>query len=188
MDQFTADVIVDYTRGREQSVPQSVLVIDGLETGAPFLAAAVGLIPGTTPTIRPGFAGQFTPGDLLNGRFISSDPDRTYYAGPSRSDFDIFGVSATLVYDLGGAQLKSIGAYRHLHSNFARDSLSSPFLVADTFDDYLDKQWSQELQLLGELPQGRGHYVVGAYYLGESGTNSNLVATSIGGLERRLRR
>ena len=180
---FSADVIVDYTRGREQSVPQSILVIDGLETGAPFLPAAAGLIPGTTPTLRPGFAGQFTVNDLLNGRFISTNPNSTYYAGPSRSDFDIYGVSATLNYDLGPVQLKSISALRHLQSNFARDSLSSPFLVADTYDDYLDKQWSQELQLLGNLPEERGNYVVGVYYLGEQGTNSNLVATSIGDLD-----
>jgi iron complex outermembrane recepter protein len=181
--EFSADVIVDYTRGREQSVPQSVLIIDGLQTGAPFLAAAAGLIPGTTPTLRPGFAGQFTPNDLLDGRFISSNPNSTYYAGPSRSDFDIYGISATLNYDLGPVQLKSISAYRYLTSNFARDSLSSPFLVADTYDDYLDKQWSEELQLLGNLPGGWGNYVLGAYYLGEQGTDSNLVATSIGDLD-----
>jgi len=78
--------------------------------------------------------------------------------------------------------LKSISAYRHLTSEFARDSLSSPFLVADTFDDYHDKQWSQEIQLLGDLPNDRGTYVAGLYYLGEKGLDYNLVATSIGDL------
>ncbi len=183
VDGFSADLIVDYTRGREQSVAQSVLVIDGLQTGAPFLPAAAGLIPGTMATLRPGFAGQFTPNDLLNGRFISTNPNSSYYAGPSRSDFDIYGLSMTLSYNLGWAQLKSISAYRYLTSNFARDSLSSPFLVADTYDDYLDRQWSQELQLLGELPDDRGNYVLGVYYLGENGFDSNLVATSIGDLD-----
>ncbi len=183
VSEFTADLIFDYTRGREQSVPQSVLVIDGLQTGAPFVPAAAGLIPGTTPTLRPGFTGQFSPSDLLNGRFISSNPDSSYYAGPSRSDFDIYGASATLSYDLGWAQARSISAYRYLTSNFARDSLSSPFLVADTYDDYLDKQWSEELQLLGNLPDSRGNYVLGLYDLGEKGFDSNLVATSIGNLE-----
>jgi len=181
VDNFSADIIVDYSRGREQSVAQSVLVINP-NTGAPFLAAAAGLIPGTTATIRPGFAGQFTGASLLNGTFITSNPDLTYYAGPSMSNFDILGESVTLSYDVAGMHLKSISAYRHLTSEFARDSLSSPFLVADTFDDYHDKQWSQEIQLLGDLPNDRGTYVAGLYYLGEKGLDYNLVATSIGDL------
>ncbi len=182
-DRFALDFIVDYTRGREQSVPQSVLVIDGGSTGAPFLPAAAGVIPGTVPTIRPEFEGRFAGTDILNGRFIISDPRISYYAGPSRSDFDIFGVSATVAYDFGPVQLKSITAYRDLNSQFARDSLSSPFKVADTHDRYVQKQWSQELQLAGETLGGRANYVAGLFYLGETGTNSNLVATSIGDLD-----
>ncbi|MBS0420196.1 MAG: TonB-dependent receptor [Proteobacteria bacterium] len=179
--EFTVDYIMDYSRGREQSVPQSVLTIVPT-TGAPFLPAAAGLIPGTSSTLRPQFAGQFSSADLFNGTFISKDPDSTYYGGPSRSDFNIWGNSLTLAYDLGGVQLKSITAFRRLTSNFARDSLSSPFLVADTYDNYLDKQWSQEFQLSGRLPDNWGNYVAGVYYLGETGFDSNLVATSIGNL------
>jgi iron complex outermembrane recepter protein len=182
VDRFSADVIVDYSRGREQSVAQSVLVIEP-NTGAPFLAAAAGLIPGTTPTIRPGFEDQVSAGSLLDGTFLSTDPDRAFYAGPSRSDFDITGTSATLTYDFSNVQLKSISAYRHLMSNFARDSASSAFVVADTYDDYRQTQWSQEMQLSGALPSAWGNYVAGIFYLHETGSDSNLVATSIGDLQ-----
>ncbi len=178
-DTFEADFSFDYSRGREQSVPQSVLVIEPA-TGAPFLAAAAGVIPGTTPQLRPGFEGQFTGGDLLSGSFITGDPRTSYYAGPSRSDFDIFGAAATLTFDVGNITVRSITAYRDIDSNFARDSLSSPFLVADTTDDYVQNQFSQEIQLAGDLPMG--NYVAGIFYLAEEGTNSNLVATSIGDL------
>lgn len=178
---FEADVIVDYTRGREESVPQSVLVIVPT-TGAPFLAASAGVIPGTTPTLRPGFEGQFPGTSILDGTFISTDPRNTFYGGESRSDFDIFGASVTLNWGFGAVELKSITAYRELDSNFARDSLSSPFIVADTEDDYDQEQWSQEFQLSGAFPADRGQYIAGLYYLGEEGTNSNLVDTSIGAL------
>jgi iron complex outermembrane receptor protein len=179
--ELEADFIADYSRGREQSVPQSVLVIDP-GTGAPFLPAAAGLIPGTVPTLRPGFAGQFAGVDILNGTFLSTDPRSSWYGGTSRSDFDIFGASLTLSYDFGPVRLKSITAYREIDSKFARDSLSSPFVVADTFDDYDQNQWSQELQLAGDWPDNRGNYVAGVFYLAERGTDSNLVDTSIGGL------
>lgn len=178
-DAFEVDIIADYSRGREQSVPQSVLVIEP-GTGAPFLEAAAGL-SGAGATIRPQFVGQFEGADLLNGRFMTSDPRVSYYGGISRSDFDIFGVSATLSWELGALSLKSISAYREIDSQFARDALSSPFVVADTFDDYDQEQWSQELQVSGELGE-RGNYVAGVFYLREKGTNSNLVDTSIGGL------
>jgi iron complex outermembrane receptor protein len=88
-----------------------------------------------------------------------------------------------LSYDLGDVELKSISAYREVLSDFARDSLSSPFLAADTVDNYDQKQFSQEFQLLGNLADGKVDYVLGAYYLNEDGTNSNLVDTSIGGLQ-----
>lgn len=178
-DAFEADFSFDYSRGREQSVPQSVLIIDP-STGASFIPAAAGVIPGTTPQIRPGFEGQFTGADLLDGSFVTNDPFTTNYAGPSRSDFDIWGGSATLTFDIGNVTLKSITAYRDIDSNFARDSLSSPFLVGDTTDDYQQEQFSQEIQVSGELPNG--NYVAGLFYLAEEGTNSNLVATSIGDL------
>ena len=182
VENFSADAIVDYSRGREQSVPQSVLQIIP-NTGAPFIAAAAGVIPGTTATIRPQFQGQFTGADLLNGTFITNDPGFTYYAGPSRSDFDITGVSLTLTYQMGAYELKNISSYRNLNTNFARDSLSSPFLVADTYDAYDDRQWSDELRLTYHALDSRLTYVAGLFFFRETGTDSNLVATSIGNLD-----
>lgn len=177
---FEADLILDYTRGREQSVAQSLLEIEP-NTGAPFLPAAAGLIPGTTLALRPGFEGQFTGEDLLSGAFITDDPRETFYTGPSRSDFDIFGISLTMTYDFGPVQVKSITAYREVLSDFARNFFSAPF-IGDTVDRYDQNQFSQEVQVLGELWDGRVDYVAGVFYLGEEGTNDNLVDTPIGDL------
>lgn len=179
---FTADLIVDYTRGREESVPQSVVALEP-GTGAPFIAAALGLIPGTTPQIRPEFADLgFTATQFLNGDFFPEDRGVTFYGGRSQSDFDIFGSALTLTVDLGPVEIKSITAYREVDSNFARDSLSSPFIAADTIDRYDQNQFTQELQLVGDLLDGRIDYVAGVFYLAEEGVNDNLVATSIGDL------
>ncbi|MEL7030443.1 MAG: TonB-dependent receptor plug domain-containing protein, partial [Pseudomonadota bacterium] len=164
VEAFEADLNLDVTRVREESTPQSVLefVPDtsfGGSPGGPFLAAAGGVIPGTTATLRPEFVDSgFVGGDLLSGRFVNTsedgtsvDPRRTFYGGPSRSDADVFGAALTLTYGGGGFEVKSISAYREVLSDFARDSTSSPFLVGDTFDSYDQNQFSQEIQLLGEL-------------------------------------
>ncbi len=189
-DNFSADFIVDYTEGDEESVPQSVLRIEPDTSipslgigGAPFIAAAAGLIPGTTPTIRPEFQNQgILPTDLLDGSFITDDPFETFYGGTSRSDFEILGLTMILEWDLGIGQLKSVTGYRDLESNFARDSLSSPFQVADTIDSYDHEQLSQEFQLSGDLFTQRMDYVVGLFLFEEEGENFNLVDTSIGDL------
>lgn len=190
LETFSVDFIADYTVGDEESMPQSVLRIEADTSvpsagigGAPFLAAAGGVIPGTTATIRPQFASfGFADTDILDGSFISADPFRTYYGGQSRSDFDILGLSLILNWDVGFGQIKSITGYRDLDSDFARDSLSSPFQVADTIDSYEHEQISQEFNLTGEPFNGRADYVAGFFYLTEEGTNSNLVDTSIGDL------
>lgn len=190
VEQFSADFIIDYTKGDEESMPQSVLRIEPDTSvpsqgigGAPFIAAAAGLIPGTTPTIRPQFAGMgISNTDILDGSFISDDPFKTFYGGTSRSDFEITGVSAILTWDFGAAELKSITGFREVKSDFARDSLSSPFLVADTVDTWDHEQISQEFQLSGALFGDRGDYVAGLFYMDEEGTNDDLVDTSIGGL------
>jgi iron complex outermembrane receptor protein len=69
-----------------------------------------------------------------------------------------------------------------VESDFARDSLSSPFLVADTVDTWDHEQTSQEFQLSGALFGDRVDYVAGLFYMDEEGTNDNLVDTSIGDL------
>lgn len=189
-DAFEIDLIADYSSGNEESMPQSVLRIEPDTSvpelgigGAPFIAAAAGVIPGTTPTIRPEFQGLgIPPTAILDGSFISNDPFKTYYGGKSRSDFDILGLTAILNLDIGFANFKSISGYRDLKSDFARDSLSSPFQVADTIDSYDHEQFSQEFNLSGDLFAGRADYVVGLFYLTEEGENDNLVDTSIGDL------
>ncbi len=189
-DTFSADVIADYTSGDEESMPQSVLRIEPDTSvpslgigGAPFVASAAGVIPGTNPTIRPAFQDSgIPPTAILDGSFISDDPFRTFYGGESRSDFDILGLTLILDWDVGFGQIKSITGYRDLRSDFARDSLSSPFQVADTIDSYDHEQTSQEIHLSGDLLGNRADYVVGLFYLTEEGENSNLVDTSIGDL------
>jgi len=179
-ERLSVDLSFDYTHGREESTAQSILFVEP-NTGAPFIPAANGDIPGTASTLDPTLAGRF-PNARFDDRWITDDPFETFQTGPSRSNFDIYGVSATIVYDFELFQVKSISAYRKVDSEFARDADGSPFLVVHTEDEYDQEQVSQELQLLGTSLDERLQWLAGFYFLQEDGTNLNLVPTSIGAL------
>ena len=102
---------------------------------------------------------------------------RTTDAGtaPQFSRNRIWGTSGTIEWDLGAAQLKSITAYRSLSGTFSRDGDHSPLAITQFYDRLTDRQFSQELQLLGTAAGGRLKYVLGAYYFREKGNNINIL-------------
>lgn len=88
--------------------------------------------------------------------------------GEHPSDTKVTGHNLTIAWDLGSATLKSISAYRDL------DSLVN-MNFADVFtQDYLQKQhqFSEELQLIGDLLSSRVKYAVGLFYFEEDSRES----------------
>lgn len=72
-------------------------------------------------------------------------------------------------------ELRSITAYRDLDSQFARDGDHSPHTISE-FVDLLDqKQFTQEIQLLGTSQDNRLNWILGFYFFDESGNNINLL-------------
>ncbi|MEM1111542.1 MAG: TonB-dependent receptor [Pseudomonadota bacterium] len=75
--------------------------------------------------------------------------------------------------------LKSITAYRDLDAEFAKDSDASPLKIVHFFDDFVSEQFSQELQLIGSLADGKVDWITGLYYFDEDGDNLNLLEFAI---------
>jgi hypothetical protein len=75
---------------------------------------------------------------------------------------------------------QSITAWRKLDSIFGADHDHSPVLIDDTFNDYSQRQFSQELQVTGSSKLL--NWAAGVYYFRESGTDANTVDFSIGSL------
>ena len=98
-------------------------------------------------------------------------------AGTARSfsDLDLWGTSLTIDWTFGGASLRSISAYRHLDSEFARDGDHSPLTLTHFFDSLTQKQFSQELQLQGLSTHDRLNWITGLYWFIEEGNNVNLL-------------
>lgn len=85
----------------------------------------------------------------------------------NRDHADAANASLTLSYDLGGAKLKSITAYRWVHAQFGRDGdASADVNYAGDFHNERARQFSQELQFTTSIFD-RGSLLLGAYYYRE---------------------
>jgi iron complex outermembrane receptor protein len=153
----------DIQREREHSA-LGQCVWNGPATG-PESAATFGL---------PFFAYVFGVFDEIRdtcnatGRYRSTEND------PDRNQVDSYGVTATLRWDFGGAELTSITAYRDLEEmnqswGWASDSVgTASYLEVLAFDDTTQDQWSQEFRLAGQAFDNRLDWVVGAYWFEEN--------------------
>ncbi|WP_340267768.1 TonB-dependent receptor [Sphingobium mellinum] len=105
-----------------------------------------------------------------DGRYLINDKDRSYATGNSYSNLRTWGLSSVVDFDLAdNVALKSITAYRELHWNAGLDADGSPLNFGQLSFTMNQKQFSQELQLLGDALDKKLHYVLGAYYFSESG-------------------
>lgn len=119
---------------------------------------------------------EFVPGFFsgLQSAFIApcctvpSRIDRTDASFELNRDYaDAVNGSLALSYDLGGATIKSISAYRWVDALFGRDGdASSTINYAGDLHDETARQFSQEFQLSVPIAD-RGNLLLGAYYFRE---------------------
>ena len=193
-DQFTADLSVDATRDRENGPALQMIDIRfGPQTidpsTPPFvffnnIAATLGgavpnpLPPGPPP---PECATDASPINLANAlcyddRYLSAVDGVNQGTAPTFSESDIFGAALNLEYALNDTiTLKSITSYRQVFAEFARDGDHSPLLISQFFDDLEQDQVTQEIQVLGDMFEGKLDWIAGFYYFKENGTNVNLL-------------
>lgn len=191
-DALTATVAIDAGRVREQNAASKLVGVTFVAPGSPEAIdfAFDRSTGGVTTTPRPQVPGNPSlvflqnvidstlPGPqngvIYNGDFITDDLDTTFATGPNGTELDNYGASLTLEYQAEFATIKSVTAFRDSTGQFARDADGSPLAVAHTNNfDYDHEQFSQELQLTGDLADGALKWVAGAYYFNETG-NDNL--------------
>lgn len=108
----------------------------------------------------------------FSNRFVVG-PDADAGTGPQYSHNDLWGAQLGIAWQVGLVQLKSITAYRQVDGDYARDGDHSPFTILHLADVLKQRQFSQELQLLGATADSRLKYVLGLYYFKETGNNIN---------------
>jgi len=190
-DRLTADISIEATRDRENGPAMELVGVDftdlsqlnGVVLAPPPPMAFIHNV--TNAAVAPGVPCAVTD---VNGNGITSNPsisncyDDRYIGAdgvnegtaPAYSESDLWGISTTLTYDLSDTlELKSITAWRDLESEFARDGDHSPARISQFFDELEQKQFTQELQLLGT--HERMNWILGAYYFSEEGFNTNIL-------------
>lgn len=163
-EDIQVDISADYTREREESVPEVLAFYDRSVSFVAQLWNAIVADPVPIST-----------------DFISSDPFTTFATGPNAATLDAGGVSMAIDWTLSEAvSLKSITAYRKMDGAFGRDGDGSPadYIATDNVQD--QKQFSQELQFSGTAADGKLNWLVGGFYFDEFGRDTNQVVLGSG--------
>lgn len=107
---------------------------------------------------------QFAPSGVPFVRRTATTPGFPYGA-----DSTDYGVSGELNWDLGGAQLTSVSAYRNYHFKTGQDSDFQALDLLHIVDqDRRFKTFTQELRLQGKAFNDRLDWLVGGYYADET--------------------
>jgi iron complex outermembrane recepter protein len=121
--------------------------------------------------------------DLLpwDNRFITNDRDTSYATGNNFSKLRNWGFTGTAEFDVSeDALIKSVTSYRKSHWVSGLDGDGSPLNISTYSFNQRQKQFSQELQLVGSALDDKLNYVLGAYYFTESGFLADYVIAGEG--------
>lgn len=179
-DRLMVTIVGDYSRVRENNAANRLVgitgdedaTVDGVFVPAPLRGPAVflyNMFEAPTATPPPGFANAlYTDANFVTGRDITFGT-----ASPSGTRLNVWGLSGTLEYELrDNLRVKSISAYRETEGSFNRDADGSPFPITHTHNfGYEHQQFSQEVQLLGELADDRVKWILGGYFFTEEGSD-----------------
>lgn len=101
-------------------------------------------------------------------RFIPPSKDTSYATGLNFSRMTAWGLAATLDYKLSDTlAMKSITGYRDLNWGTGLDADGSPIRLLEFSFGLTNWQFSQEVQLTGQLLNDRLKFVLGGYYFKE---------------------
>lgn len=132
------------------------------------------------PALNPGLG--LPPGSVVDSRWISGDPYKSYALQPQYDRYDIGGASARIQYNpTEWLQVKSITGVRRVTSDIAVDGDQTPYSLQSSKTKLDDTQYSQELQFSGNAWKDRFTYIVGLYFFREKG-KSRLNTESYHGL------
>lgn len=179
---WTALLSVDATRAREATIGATALRIyevnpDPANIGVHFPTVWNLAINGAS--CAPPNASRATNPVCYNNQWVTGNPDTTWAGGSNRSDSDIWGTSLVLDGKISGINVKSITAYRKLTSSFDLDTDVSPLPITNTANNYSQRQFSQEFQFSGKALNDKLNYLLGLYYLKETGTDINALRTVV---------
>lgn len=188
----------DVSRQKSSGVQQFITALPTASQVSPETPVGIFSLPGP---VLAGIPGLLSPADLatLGNRSIADffglsgpslptpDPTKTTDIAndfPSRTLVNLRGVSGTLDWDIGGATLKSITAYRYsrLFIQTDNDGSSAAILYEDPITQ-TSRQFTQEFNLSGQAADGKLDWLAGLFYLHDKASlRADLYLPSLGEL------
>lgn len=132
------------------------------------------------PALNPGLG--LPPGSIVDERWISGDPYKSYAMQPQHDRYHIGGGSLRIDGSPASwLSVASITGVRAVSSDIAVDGDQTPYSLQSSRTRLDDKQFSEELQFSGEAWEDRFTYRLGLYFFREKGS-SRLDTESFHGL------
>ena len=179
-DELDILIQADYMHQEQNGPAGSMVRFDALDATTDFLINDL-LAPATAEEF-----GLVPPEDVYGEAYV-----RTLACGEcvydsrgaaeTRDWADVYGLSVTVDWNLGGADLNSITAYRDYDIDVRRDSEHTPFDIVRVDNPETFSQLSQEFKLSGLTANDKLDWVLGVYALSEDG-ESELLAPLLSGL------
>jgi len=174
---FEATLAADYMSDKSNGVPVVITGIDQANAGS-FVTLANHIATGNPALCYN--AANATNTACYNNRIVSNDTN--YSTDSTYSHLEIWSTSLTMGVDLmPGVHAKSITAYRETTGAFAQDRDGSNLGINHVSDVYTQTQFSEELQLTGNVLDNHLNWVTGLYYFTETGEDVNPVDFLVGG-------
>jgi iron complex outermembrane receptor protein len=159
---WASDYMSDHTNGTPN-------VFGGINTSAPFVqfASLAAGCPGYTGPPAP--VPENTDPRCANNQYLSLGPYKVASNAHTHSQLDMWGSQLTATWHIADwITLKSITGYRETQPYSVRDADNTPLIVLETINRDDMKQFTQELQFLGDAFDSRLHWQAGAYYFHET--------------------
>lgn len=149
-----------------------------LEFALPFPAApeiiAALSTGGCLQSFDPTCPAPFVPGSQTFGQYANDGFYSSSLNQDANETVNTETISAMVTYDLGFADLKYIGAYRSMESDTGRfDYDGTPFTILHPRQFAATDQRTHEVQLNGQLADGKVDYTLGGFYFEEEGIDGN---------------
>ena len=171
-----ADQNTDYFRGSVRFKPNDGITVDLI---ADYLNSRAGPSNFILSYLDPDplMRAASVPAGL--DAFVQSE-GRDNQAGVNpRTRADIYNATGILTVDLGGAELKTISAYRNFDVSNGADLDGTPFKLGDLVRaDTAGEQVSQEIQLSGKSFNDVLSWIVGAFHFRERVSDVRFIETS----------
>jgi iron complex outermembrane receptor protein len=170
---FEATIAGDYTRDKSNGAPVTISGIDPTATGS-FVTLQNVIATGLGNPADCLTPAAVSNTQCYNQRLYSKDTNNA--TARTFSDLELWSASLTASYDLtDDMQIKSITAIRRINGTFAQDRDGSNLPINHVYDDFTQKQFSQEFQFTGKALDDRLNWVTGLYFFKEKGQDLNRI-------------